>query len=61
MDFQQEIVGLIAGKIKQIDIEQDQFFEFNQAWLACPQHHQIVGTAHRNGQITYRFSENENN
>lgn len=61
MDYEQEILDLIAGKIDQIEVDSEHFFEFNQAWLNCPQHKQIIGSAHRNGRVTYKFSENGSN
>ncbi|MCO6541817.1 hypothetical protein DS831_08525 [Bombilactobacillus bombi] len=59
MDFVKLLQDLVAGKVKQIEINEDNFFAFNQAWLACPQHKQIIGTAAHDGKVIYRFSENE--
>ncbi|MBA1434837.1 hypothetical protein [Bombilactobacillus bombi] len=60
MDFTTKLQELIAGKIEQITVNEADFFAFNQAWLACPQHKQIVGTAFHDGKIIYHFSENGN-
>lgn len=60
MNFSSLLQDLIAGKINEIEVNEKDFFSFNQAWLACPQHKQIIGTAHRDGKVNYHFIKGGN-
>lgn len=60
MDFSSLLQDLIAGKIQEIEVNEGDFFTFNQAWLACPQHKQIIGTAQRDGKVDYHFVKDGN-
>ncbi|UQS83267.1 hypothetical protein [Bombilactobacillus thymidiniphilus] len=60
MDYRQLLSDLIDGKIDKIEIDEQSFFAFNQAWKECTKRKQIIGTAGRGGHVIYRFSESDN-
>lgn len=43
------------GTIEEIEVQQDEFFSFREAWIVLPNRNDIVGEASLNGQITYRL------
>ena len=51
---------LVAGKRQTIEVDESNFFAFNQAWKTFNLRKQIVGEAQINGHVIYRFSESDN-
>lgn len=60
LNYKSKLQDLIDGKINQIEINEDDFFDFQQAWSAFPQRKQVVGKAFKNGKVVYRLSESGN-
>lgn len=60
MDYKTMLNDLVAGKRQTIEVDESNFFAFNQAWKAFNLRKQIVGEAQINGHVIYRFSESDN-
>lgn len=54
-----KIEALVEGTIPQLEITQEEFMGFREAWLGHPKRQEIVGEAGLNGQIIYRKSESK--
>ena len=53
--FVEKIASLKAGEISELIVEQNEFFQFRDAWISLPDRAEIVGEAGLNGRIIYRY------
>ncbi len=49
--FVEKIASLKAGEISELIVEQNEFFQFRDAWISLPDRAEIVGEAGLNGRI----------
>lgn len=47
--FVEKIASLKAGEISELIVEQNDFFQFRDAWISLPDRAEIVGEAGLNG------------
>lgn len=58
--FVEKIASLKAGEISELIVEQNEFFQFRDAWISLPDRAEIVGEAGGlNGRIIYRYQKEE--
>lgn len=53
--YDSQIDQLIKGEIKEIEVSHEQFMLFREAWLKREDHKYVVGEAHHQGSVTYRY------
>ena len=58
--FVEKIASLKAGEISELIVEQNEFFQFRDAWISLPDRAEIVGEAGLNGRIIYRYQKRKN-
>ena len=52
--FVEKIASLKAGEISELIVEQNEFFQFRDAWISLPDRAEIVGEAGLNGSLPKR-------
>ena len=57
--FVEKIASLKAGEISELIVEQNEFFQFRDAWISLPDRAEIFGEAGLNGRIIYRYQKEE--
>ncbi|EOT47669.1 MULTISPECIES: hypothetical protein [Enterococcus] len=54
-DFEQELEELSAGTRTTLEVKRDEFLVFREIWVKREDREAIVGEAHQNGSVTYRY------
>lgn len=58
IQFTEEIERLVSGEIESIEIDEQHFLNFREAWHQHPEKDNIVGHAHHHGKVTYYYEPN---
>lgn len=50
----EKVAALLAGDLKEIVVEKEDFFLFREVWINHPEKNEIIGEASLGGRVVYR-------